>query len=218
MSVFGMGRHGGRRTRNDLRSRRRSAMLYRLGIALCAGLAVWAALQCVVSLTANQPVVVAGSAIGRGETIDARQLTVVTVPASAAMGGMFDDSTAIVGKIARVDIDVGSPILTSMIGETPTVEASQTTVQVTLASVPESLIPGDVVKLVTASATLSGHATVITVPRHDDAAEAGGSGGGLLSGTSDDDAGSTVTFAMAPNEALATLKAQQDHPILAVQQ
>lgn len=226
MSVFG----GKRQGRHDLRTRRRNAMLYRLGIALCAGLAVWSALQCVLALTANQPIVVAAGDIDRGEVISASQLSTVTVPVSAAMGGMIDEPSQIIGKTARVDIDVGFPVLTAMIDDAPVPAADQTTVQVTLASVPQSLTPGDVVRLVSSSdkpphATLSSHATVITVPgANAGGAEAstgsgsGGSGsGGLLSG-SDDDGGRTVTFAMTPDEALATLKAQQEHPILAVRQ
>lgn len=134
----------------SLQRRRRSHDLRRAMAALCTGVAVFAALCCMLAATATRQVVVAVRPIRRGQTVEAAALRVIEVPASAAFDGALgalEDG----GGIAQVDIAEGQPLYDSMIGAMPAVPEGFTAVEVRLASVATALVPGDEITLASAA-------------------------------------------------------------------
>lgn len=133
-----------------LHRRRLVALCRRLGIALAAGLAVFAALQCVLLSVRTRPVVVATETVGRGQLIDAAAVDVVQVPVSGALDGAWSAADDVVGLVAQVDVMPGTPLFPAMARASPTVPDGFAVIDVRLAGDATRLIPGDVVSLLAA--------------------------------------------------------------------
>lgn len=101
----------GRRTTDGTRTapyrRRRNARLHRLLAVVCAGLAMFAALQCVRLTISTQPVVIAAQTIAKGSVITADSLALRDLPYDEALRNVFQDCDDAVGLIAQVDVAEG---------------------------------------------------------------------------------------------------------------
>ncbi|WP_158275764.1 SAF domain-containing protein [Bifidobacterium catulorum] len=202
-------------------SRRRAAeTMRRLAVALCCGFAVWFALQCVMSTVATRTVVVTVRDITRGDVISDGDVAARLVPDSDAMGHAMGDVRRVVGDVARVDIEAGAPVIRGMTSAEPVSSNGRTTLEVALSSAPDSLTPGDTIRLVTTgdegtggdatkARTLAEDVLVMRTPDGDDEGE------GLLSAEAADGR-RTVLVSLKPDEALAVLGAQEASPVLAV--
>ena len=189
-------------------NRRRDARLHRILASVCAGLAVFAALQSVRLSFATQPVVVATQAIPFDESLRGAIHTI-------------DDA---VGAIAQVDIGKNNAVMASMARASPTVPQGHTSVEVRLASAADGLLPGDRVTLSGAVATGSGAPDGSGMP---DAVDADGnppatrlstlSSDALLTTKPSKDAqgNAVAVFAMPPEEAAIVLHAQEYSAVIA---
>ncbi|MBT1179834.1 SAF domain-containing protein [Bifidobacterium vespertilionis] len=212
-----------RKTKQSTLARRRLSMrVRRLGAALCAALAVFAALQSLSALVRTETVVVASADIARGETLSAAKVSVMEIPVSGLGSGAYRDAGEVGGSIAQIPIARGQPLFRGMIAKAPVAPDGSTTIEVRLASVPDRLIAGDAVDLVSSvgcgdqsaqSCTLATNALTISAP----IGSAGSAPKGGLGGMTDMAAEPlTVTFALKPQEALAVLAQQEAGPLLAV--
>ena len=108
----------GRRTTDGTRTaphrRRRNARLHRLLAAVCAGLAVFAALQCVRLTISTQPAVIAAQPIAKGSVITADSLALRDLPYDEALRNVFHDCDDAVGLIAQVDVAEGGIVTSTM--------------------------------------------------------------------------------------------------------
>lgn len=198
-----------------LAGRRMSFRLRRLIAAVCAGLAMFAALQCVAMTVRTQPAVIATRAISRGNVIEADSLVVRNIARDPSLADTFRSLDDAIGKFARVDIAENSLILRSMARASPAVPQGHTIITVHLASSADELMVGDMVML--AGATLDGAA-------YDESQESDtpilrelATEAVLLEAASKDSSGaSTAVFAMRPEDAAAVLRAQQYSAIIAV--
>ncbi|RSX51024.1 SAF domain-containing protein [Bifidobacterium samirii] len=173
-------RSDGRRGRSSgrgadaLRSRRAARTMRRVSAVLCAGLAVVAALGCVLASVETRPVLVAVTPAVRGESLADAQLALVQVPAADCLDGAvgsWDEWRILFGEaaIAAIDIAAGQPIFPTMIRASPVVPAGHTVIGIRLASDGGTLLPGDEIELVSAvgctdderSCRISGHAVVM---------------------------------------------------------
>lgn len=115
----------GRRTTDGTRTashrRRRNARLHRLLAAVCAGLAVFAALQCVRLTISTQPVVIAAQPIAKGSVITADSLALRDLPYDEALRNVFHDCDDAVGLIAQVDVAEGGIVTSTMARASPAV-------------------------------------------------------------------------------------------------
>lgn len=147
-----MGLTGTHKTqRGSLKWRRRMALARRLVAACCAGLAVYAGLDCVISATDTVAVVVADSAIKRGERITADMVSLRTVATSSVLRSALRDTTAAVGRVAQVDIEAGQPLFAAFADAMPVVPEGYTVVEVRLSSDATRVVMGDVVSLASAA-------------------------------------------------------------------
>ena len=135
-------------TRNTLQQRRLIVMVRRLMAACCAGLAVWLTLQFVAALVSRESVVVASADIARGERLSDENLAVLDVPASSMSELAAQSIDRLRGRIALAPIIRGQPVYESSLSAAPIPPAGSTTIEVRLASLPERLIAGDHVDLV----------------------------------------------------------------------
>ena len=151
----------GRRTTDGTRTaphwRRKNARLHRLLAAVCAGLAMFAALQCVRLTISTQPVVIAAQPIAKGSVITADSLALRDLPYDKALRNVFHDCADAVGLIAQVDVAEGGIVTSTMARASPVVSEGYTVIEVRLASSADNLSLGDVVTL--SSATTFGEAT-----------------------------------------------------------
>ena len=159
----------GRRTTDGTRTashrRWRNARLHRLLAAVCAGLAVFAALQCVRLTISTQPVVIAAQPIAKGSVITADSLALRDLPYDEALRNVFHDCDDAVGLIAQVDVAEGGIVTSTMARASPVVPEGYTAIEVRLASSADNLSLGDVVTL--SSATIFGEATPEASPDTD---------------------------------------------------
>ena len=135
-------------TRNTLQQRRLIVMARRLMSACCAGLAVWLSLQFVSALVSRESVVVTSADIARGERLSDENLTMLDVPASAMSEFAAQSIDQLRGRIALAPMARGQPVYESSLSAAPIPPIGSTTIEVRLASVPERLIAGDHVDLV----------------------------------------------------------------------
>lgn len=138
----------GRRTTDGTRTashrRWRNARLHRLLAAVCAGLAVFAALQCVRLTISTQPVVIAAQPIAKGSVITADSLALRDLPYDEALRNVFHDCDDAVGLIAQVDVAEGGIVTSTMARASPVVPEGYTAIEVRLASSADNLSLGDV--------------------------------------------------------------------------
>lgn len=189
--------------------RRRRERLRRAALACCCGLTVWAALQCMLSLTDRQTLVVARTDLMPGHVLTDADLQLAHAPTTHVLDDTYTEIQNVRGKVTRIPIAAGSPLLPGMMSTVPAPSADHTSLAIPLASLPDTLIPGDEVRLVSTTRVLAERATVLDIPDPPD-------DDGLLSSSDDGWDGSTVTFSVTPDEAIAILSARDTSPILAV--
>lgn len=198
------------RTTDNASHRRRRERLRRAVLSCCCGLTVWAALQCMLSLADRQTLVVARIDLTAGHALTDADLRLVRVPVTRVLDDTYTETRSVRGKVTRIPIAAGSPLLSGMVSAAPVPAADHTSLAIPLASLPDELIPGDEVRLVSTTCILAERAVVLDIP--DPSAD----DGGLLASDDDGWAGSTVTFSVTPDEAIAILSARDTSPILAV--
>lgn len=120
--------------------------------ALCAGLAVFFALQSISSSVATKTAVTATHAIKRGQTIRADDLKTVQIADSPALANVFSTTDDAKGLIAQVNIENGSIIARPMARASPVIGHGLTTIDVKLSGSSNGLIDGDKVSLVGSAA------------------------------------------------------------------
>ena len=199
------GKHTNRAPSSAPHRRRRNAQLHRLLASLCAGLAIFAALQCVRLTISTQSVVIAAKSIAKGGVISADSLALRDIP--------YDEA---VGLIAQVDIAEGSIVTSAMARASPVVPKGYTAVEVRLASSADSLTIGDTVTL--SSATMFSEATPETVPDMDAVSLRELCTGAILTAkpSRNADGDTLAVFAMPPHEAATVLQAQEYSAIIAI--
>ncbi|KAB8294636.1 SAF domain-containing protein [Bifidobacterium avesanii] len=136
---------------NTLARRRLIAAARRWAAACCAALAVFVALQYVGSLVRMETVVVASADIARGQAVDASSLAVAEVPAASTNAAAFHRVEDVGAATALVAIARGQPVFAGMVSDEPKPPDGTTAVEVRLASMPDGLLPGDKVDLVSSS-------------------------------------------------------------------
>lgn len=95
-------RHGS--TAASLEARRSNARLHRFLAALCAGLTVFATLQCVRAAIATQPIVVAVRNVAKGTAITREAVELREAPSDGSLSNAFHTLDDAVGLIAQVGI------------------------------------------------------------------------------------------------------------------
>lgn len=200
---------------NSLRRRRLTHVVRRAIIAVAAGVAVFAALMCVVGAQATRTVMVAAVDIARGQTVDADMLRPAQVPVSDVGGwswnAVLDDVSGLPG-VAQVDIAAGQPIFGSMIRAQPVVPDGFTVIEVRLASAAGVLTAGDEIALASAvgcardehDETAANDACVLVERAL------------VMQEPQDATPDAATTLAMAPNDALRVMSSQEAGAIVAV--
>ncbi|MCH9276208.1 SAF domain-containing protein [Bifidobacterium amazonense] len=240
---FVRGRSGSRSSRANAarggpRRRRTMRLMRRWLSALCAGLAVFAALSCVLETAETRRILVAASDIARGSSVDGTRLRMIEVPAHAVFDAVVDSTAELDGDaVAQVDIAAGQPLFRSMIGTRPAVPDGHAVVEVRLSSAPDALTAGETIAL--ASAHGCAHADDADGDAADGTADRDGSGQlepdavasctltsqaivvALPAGSSVDDPSRTgsanlVSLAMPADDAMRVLTAQESGPVIAV--
>ena len=203
---------------NSLQRRRLTHAVRRAMIAVAAGVAVFAALMCVVGAQATRTVMVAAVDITRGRTVDADMLRPAQVPVSDVGGWSWDavlDNVTGLPGVAQVDITAGQPIFGSMIRAQPVVPDGFTVIEVRLASAAGVLTAGDEIAL----------ASAVGCAR-DETDEAGGTAADdacilveralVMREPQDVTPDAATTLAMAPDDALRVMSSQEAGAIVAV--
>lgn len=231
-------------SRNTLQQRRLIVMGRRLLSACCAGVAVWLTLQFTAALVSRESVVIASTDIARGERLSDENLTVLDVPVSPMSELAAQSIDGLRGRIALAPMIRGQPVYESSLAVAPIPPVGSTTIEVRLASVPERLIAGDHVDLVSsvgcAGASASAEPgqssessadtepavcvlardalTIVApiVPYNADSEGSQSNTAGLLGQSLEERTGLQVTVALDPDEALAVLAQQESGPLLAV--
>lgn len=213
-------RHGS--TAASLEARRSNARLHRFLAALCAGLTVFATLQCVRAAIATQPIVVAVRNVAKGTAITREDVELREAPSDGSLSNAFHTLDDAVGLIAQVGIGAHDVLMSGMARASPVVPQGHTSIEVRLASVAGGLIPGDKVTLSSATMTdaemQSGTPNVADMPDGGvDAQLRTICAEALLTGKPTKDAqGNTIAvFAMPPNEAAVVLRVQEYSAVIA---
>lgn len=213
-------RHGS--TAASLEARRSNARLHRFLAALCAGLTVFATLQCVRAAIATQPIVVAVRNVAKGTAITREDVELREAPSDGSLSNAFHTLDDAVGLIAQVGIGAHDVLMSGIARASPVVPQGHTSIEVRLASVAGGLIPGDKVTLSSATMTdaemQSGTPNVADMPDGGvDAQLRTICAEALLTGKPAKDAqGNTIAvFAMPPNEAAVVLRVQEYSAVIA---
>ena len=213
-------RHGS--TAASLEARRSNARLHRFLAALCAGLTVFATLQCVRAAIATQPIVVAVRNVAKGTAITREDVELREAPSDGSLSNAFHTLDDAVGLIAQVGIGAHDVLMSGMARASPVVPQGHTSIEVRLASVAGGLIPGDKVTL--SSATMTDAEMQSGIPNVADMPDGGVDAQlrticaeALLTGKPAKDAqGNTIAvFAMPPNEAAVVLRVQEYSAVIA---
>ena len=213
-------RHGS--TAASLEARRSNARLHRFLAALCAGLTVFATLQCVRAAIATQPIVVAVRNVAKGTAITREDVELREAPSDGSLSNAFHTLDDAVGLIAQVGIGAHDVLMSGMARASPVVPQGHTSIEVRLASVAGGLIPGDKVTL--SSATMTDAEMQSGTPNVADMPDGGVDAQlrticteALLTGKPAKDAqGNTIAvFAMPPNEAAVVLRVQEYSAVIA---
>lgn len=213
-------RHGS--TAASLEARRSNARLHRFLAALCAGLTVFATLQCVRAAIATQPIVVAVRNVTKGTAITREAVELREAPSDGSLSNAFHTLDDAVGLIAQVGIGAHDVLMSGMARASPVVPQGHTSIEVRLASVAGGLIPGDKVTL--SSATMTDAEMQSGTPNVADMPDGGVDAQlrticteALLTGKPAKDAqGNTIAvFAMPPNEAAVVLRVQEYSAVIA---
>ncbi|WEV72177.1 SAF domain-containing protein [Bifidobacterium sp. ESL0790] len=139
-----------------LEQRRRSRTIRSLAIALCAGIAVFLALQSMAGMVATKPVATAAHDIAKGSTIDEDDIEIVQVPESKALASALSSRSQATGTIAQVDIASGDILTRPMARASPVPAEGMTVIDVAVVSAGSSLFAGERVSLVTSGQCTGG--------------------------------------------------------------
>ncbi|MDF7663416.1 SAF domain-containing protein [Bifidobacterium sp. ESL0763] len=142
-----VGRPGSRQP--TLQQRRRTRTIRSLAMALCAGLAVFLALQAMAGMVASRPVATAARAIARGSTIRERDIEIVRMAQGPPLASAFSSPGQASGMVAQVDIAAGDILTRPMARASPVPAKGMTVIDVAVVSSGSSLLPGSRVSLVT---------------------------------------------------------------------
>ena len=110
-------RHGS--TAASLEARRSNARLHRFLAALCAGLTVFATLQCVRAAIATQPIVVAVRNVAKGTAITREDVELREAPSDGSLSNAFHTLDDAVGLIAQVGIGAHDVLMSGMARASP---------------------------------------------------------------------------------------------------
>ena len=189
---------------------------------MCAGLTVFATLQCVRAAIATQPIVVAVRNVAKGTAITREDVELREAPSDGSLSNAFHTLDDAVGLIAQVGIGAHDVLMSGMARASPVVPQGHTSIEVRLASVAGGLIPGDKVTL--SSATMTDAEMQSGTPNVADMPDGGVDAQlrticteALLTGKPAKDAqGNTIAvFAMPPNEAAVVLRVQEYSAVIA---
>ena len=122
------GKHTNRAPSSAPHRRRRNAQLHRLLASLCAGLAIFAALQCVRLTISTQSVVIAAKSIAKGGVISADSLALRDIP--------YDEAVVPKGYTA-VEVRLASSADSLTIGDTVTLSSATMFSEATPETVPD---------------------------------------------------------------------------------
>lgn len=131
-----------------LKQRRNTRQIRTVLGALCAGLAVFSALQSIAGTLTTKSAVAATHNISRGHTISISDTKQVQIAESPALSAIFSSCEEAKGLVAQVDIAAGSVIMQPMARPTPMITHGETVIGVRMSGSQTSLIPGDKVSLV----------------------------------------------------------------------
>ena len=184
----GVGRRG--QVPDGLRRRRCRALMARAAAAACAGLAVFAALTCVLSTVERVPVVVVTRDLARGARLAATDLRVERTPRAPAVEGAVHEPRDAVGMVLHTDAAAGQPLYPASIRAEPVAPAGHTVLGVSVASDVAGLAPGDQVAL----------ATAVGCPAGADAGGPGGEGDDMAVGDGTDAASPGGAATMPPGD------------------
>lgn len=215
-----------------LSKRRAKAKLTRLAAAVCAGLAMFAALSCVEATVATTPVVVATREIARGNVVRKADVEVAALPASSAMEHALGDMDEAVGTVAQGDIEAGQPLFDTSVSEAPVAPDNRTVLEVRVASDVADLIAGDRVALATAITescpadapenpppeATDGDASAAQTETLDGLCSLSEDALVMAKPRKDDQniSGGTVSLALPPQDALRVMAVQENAPIVAI--
>jgi hypothetical protein len=121
-----------------------------------------------LSATTRVPALAAATAIERGTPIDASNLRVVYVASDGPIQRIASiDTSLIVGQVALVDLDPGTLLTPSMVGDAATLQPGNGIVGLALdpgAYPARGIAPGDLVNVVGASNSTNEAADAVTAP------------------------------------------------------
>lgn len=138
----------GKQQAPTLKQRRNTRQIRTVLGALCAGLAVFSALQSVAGTLSTKSAIAAVHHISRGHTISISDTKQVQIAQNPALSATFSSCQDAKGLVAQVDIAAGSVILQSMARATPVIAHGLTVIDVRMSGSQASLIPGDEISLV----------------------------------------------------------------------
>lgn len=227
------------------RGRRLDRRARKLLAACCAALAMLCTLECIVTATATRHVLTASRQIQAGDAVVTADFTPTALPASDALDGAverLDDETA----YALIDIRKGDVLLPTMLGSTPAVATGHTVIDVRLGELSHPFAPGTHVRLTAATgcsppAVDADEATAEAEPTDADAQPSPGASADAAADASTEDVqtdglctvsddaivmgaprddvagdGRLTPVAMSAADAMRTLQAQANGPVLAV--
>lgn len=126
-------------------------MVRSLAIALCAGIAMFLALQSMAGMVATKPVATASHDIAKGSTINEDDIEIVQVPEAKALSSALSSRSQAIGTIAQVDITSGDILTRPMARASPVPAEGMTVIDVAVVTAGSSLFAGERVSLVTSS-------------------------------------------------------------------
>lgn len=224
--------------KKGLSRRRHAHSLRRILAGVFLALAIFLLLQPLGQMGGRLDVVVASRGIRRGQYITADMVHVRSLPSSVEFKGLASDKSQVAGRIARVPISQGDPLVLSMLTRMPALPEGTTQVGLILASDPQALEPGDRVELVapvdcgTASqarqngsrdppeqpggrCTIAERALTLTLPENGTRQQTDiGRKSSGREGAPDQD--QVTGFALSPDEALRALSLGSSQPVIAV--
>ncbi|RBP99368.1 SAF domain-containing protein [Bifidobacterium xylocopae] len=220
--------------RSGLEGRRQTVHFRRLAACLCAGLAVFCVLQTLGGASSRTPVLTAARRVERGTRISPEMLHTESIPTSGLTGKLLSRPDEAVGMTTLTDLESGQPIAGTALTRVPPPPVGTTTVRLSLSSAPESMLPGQHVRLVSSTGcdgksgqeglqtgdgkegaqsqgacAIAREATIMALPQTKGKPDPLGTVG------KDSDSGMTA-FALKPDDAIKALSLPEGAPIIAV--
>ena len=182
---------------NTLQKRRLKHSVNKLLSAFLAGLAVWAALNCICAGNRHENIAVAAKTIEKGQKIETSDVAIKQIPLSGWPNTVAKTAGEAEGKIAQTNIGKGEPLTGSLMSDMPVIPEDYTSADIAVASSVSLLKTGDKIMLQSAQQSKSK------------------SGSSFFSSDSSD-ASSTITVALPADDCLKVLKySSNSAPIIA---